>query len=251
MEEGRQPAAPPTIILVRPREEGNVGAVARAMANMGLDRLVLVEPATELGGVARGFGVGGWHVLDECQRATSLAAAVAPFRRVVGTTSGRGRELRHWQLLTPRQLATNLAEAETQQDCAIVFGAEDNGLTGEELDLCHPIVSIPSALSRPTLNLAQAVLIIAYELRLASRPETTAKSRAEVDRPEAGEVAGLLAKIGEVLEQIGYDDPTIHRGLVRSLGRLLRRADASRREARLLRRLTNRAYRRLQPRQLE
>ena len=85
--------SPPAVILVRPREEGNVGAAARAMANMGLERLILVEPAPPLGGVARGFGVGGWEILENAERAASFDDAVSPFGRLVGTASLRARTL--------------------------------------------------------------------------------------------------------------------------------------------------------------
>src|SRR5262245_2524072 len=89
----RRPPPSPVVVLVRPREEGNVGSAARAMANMGLDRLILVEPAAPLGKIARAFAVGAGHVLDAAVRVPSLAAAVAPFARVVGTTSTRDRRL--------------------------------------------------------------------------------------------------------------------------------------------------------------
>src|SRR5215212_9799814 len=83
----------PAVVLVRPREEGNVGSAARAMANMGLERLILVEPAPVLGKIARAFAVGAGHVLDRVLRVGSTAEAVAPFGRVVGTTSTRDRQL--------------------------------------------------------------------------------------------------------------------------------------------------------------
>src|SRR5215470_16034783 len=96
------------VVLVRPREEGNVGSAARAMANMGLSEMILVEPAAAIGPVATAFAVGARHVLDGARRAPDLAVALAPFRRVVGTTSIRDRR---WEvpLLTPRELPAHLA----------------------------------------------------------------------------------------------------------------------------------------------
>src|SRR5436305_769074 len=88
--DGREATA---VVLVRPREEGNVGSAARAMANMGLGRLVLVEPAPAFGDVAKAFAVGAGHVLQAAVRAASVEAALAPFARVIGTTSARDRRL--------------------------------------------------------------------------------------------------------------------------------------------------------------
>src|SRR5258708_15280341 len=82
------------VVLHRPREEGNVGSAARAMANMGLDRLILVEPAAVIGKIGNAFAVGARPILDNAERAArGLAAALAPFRRVIGTTSTRDRRL--------------------------------------------------------------------------------------------------------------------------------------------------------------
>ena len=81
------------VVLVRPTESGNVGAVARAMANTGLSRLVLVEPAAAIDRVARAFAVKAGYVLDGAVRVRSVEEAVAPFQRVVGTSSGRDRQL--------------------------------------------------------------------------------------------------------------------------------------------------------------
>ncbi len=237
--ESQAPAASrPAVVLVRPREEGNVGAVARAMANMGLGELLLVEPAPRLGGVARGFGVGGWHVLDAAHRVLSLRQAVAPFRRVVGTSAGRLRCLGRTRVLPPRELAPMIRGAPT----ALVFGPEDRGLTREELDLCNLVVQIPCAPEHPTLNLAQAVVIVAYELFLAAGPGIR---RPEEPPATAAELEGLLAAAGELLERVGFDHPHIHRALLRDVRRLTGRSGASSHEVRVLWRIVNRILRRL------
>ena len=238
---------PPAVILVRPREEGNVGAAARAMANMGLERLILVEPAPELGGTARGFGVGGWSVLDGAARAPSLSAAVAPFHRVVGTASRRQRNLRRQRVVTPRRLPGILAADPPGTAAALVFGPEDNGLTRKELELCHPVVAVPCSREHPTLNLAQAVLVLAYELFVATTdgetgPRPTPRPAAEREAlASAGELRALRRQAANLLLAIGLDDPPIRAGLLRDLRRLLSRAEPSVREIRVLRRLVNRA----------
>ncbi len=237
----------PAVILVRPQEEGNVGAVARAMANMGLGRLILVEPAAELGGVARGFGVGGWEVLDGAERVASLAAAVAPFHRLVGTSSSRERPLAHARVLTPRELPPIIAADSPETSTALIFGPEDNGLTRQELELCHLVVTVPCVAEHPTLNLAQGVLIVAYELRAAA---TRAASASGAQRPlpppaTVAEIDGLLAATSRLLHRLEFDHQHIHRGLLRDLRRLLARSEASSTETRILRRLVNRTLRRL------
>lgn len=234
----------PAVILVRPREEGNVGAVARAMANMGLERLVLVEPAPRLGGVARGFGVGGWEILERAVRAPSFKAAVADFGRVVGTTSRRERPMRRRRVLTARQLPEILESDPPGTETALVFGSETTGLRRAELERCSPIVAIPCTARNPTLNLAQAVLIVAYELHLARG----AAGREAVDGDALAttdEVDAFEDRLASLLLAIGYDHPPIHAGLLRDLRQLLARAGPSSRDVRILRRLLNRAASRL------
>ncbi|MEM7583146.1 MAG: TrmH family RNA methyltransferase [Acidobacteriota bacterium] len=241
----------PAVILVRPQEEGNVGAVARAMANMGLERLILVEPAPVLAGVARGFGVGGWEILDRAVRVPTFEAAIAPFGRLVATTSLRQRPLRRRRVISARRLPEVLAADPEGTETALVFGSESTGLEGRELELCSPVVAIPTAPRHPTLNLAQAVLIVAYELHMfgATLPE---ESSAVGESPDAAgplasaeQVDELRRAVDELLLDIGFDHPPIRAGLLRDVLRLVVRASPSDREIRILRRLGNRASRAL------
>ena len=221
----------PAVILVRPQEEGNVGAAARAMANMGLDELVLVEPAVELGELARRFAVGAGHVLDGLRREPSLHAALAPFQRAVGTTSGRDRVIAALAI-PPRALPAALAADPPATRTALVFGPEASGLTGDELALLHPWVSVPCAPVQPTLNLAQAVLIVAYELRVAQ--PATPSSR---DEPPAttAELEGFFAQLAELLERGGFARDDTYAGALRDLRQLCARAAPSAREVAILR----------------
>lgn len=232
----RQAAAPPAVVLVRPREEGNVGAACRAMANMGLSELRLVEPAAEIGGVGRMFAVGARDVLEGAARFPSLAEAVAPFRRVVGTTSARDRVL-PTPVVTPRELAVELA-AEEALPTALVFGSEVGGLTNEELALCQRIVTVPCAPRQPTLNLAQAVLVVAYELFVSPfwRPagEPLADTRDEPPAP-AEAVEGLFGHLEQALVEVGFARDTSFAGVLLDLRRLAARAGLTEREVTLLR----------------
>lgn len=233
----------PTVILVRPQEEGNVGAVARAMANMGLRRLILVEPAPTLGGVARGFGVGGWEILDQAERVDSFQAAAAPFGRLVATASRRQRPLRRNRIVSPRRLPDVLAADPAGTQTAIVFGPEDSGLRRRELDLCDPVVVVPCEPQHPTLNLAQAVLILAYELRLSSTDSDDPLPEEQAPLASVAEIDALEEHLSKILRLISYDHQPIHAGLLRDLRRLVIRAEPNSREVGMLRRLCNRAVR--------
>jgi TrmH family RNA methyltransferase len=228
---------PPAVVLVRPREEGNVGSTARAMANMGLSRLILVEPAPELGGTARAFAVGARAVLDGAVRVASLPEALAPFRRVVGTTSTRDRRL-GIPILAPRELPAwltqNAPDTAPDTPTALVFGPEVGGLTNEELALAGAVVTIPCSPVQPTLNLSQAVLILAYELFLA-RGETPAGDAWEEPPATAGEIDGLLGHAADVLTEVGFARDDSFHGVLRDLRRLAARAAPASRDVRILR----------------
>ncbi|PYQ55861.1 MAG: tRNA (cytosine(32)/uridine(32)-2'-O)-methyltransferase TrmJ [Acidobacteria bacterium] len=230
---GASGMTPPAVVLVRPREEGNVGSAARAMANMGLERLILVEPAAGIGKIATAFAVGARHVLDRLERAPDLHQALAPFRRVIGTTSTRDRRL-GIPLLSPRELPGWLAQDGPEVPTALVFGPEVGGLTNEELALASAVVTIPCAPVQPTLNLAQAVLILAYELFLARGGET-----APVSPPEppasAAEIDGLLEHASQVLQRVGFARDDSYQGVLRDLRRLAARAAPDSRDVRILR----------------
>jgi TrmH family RNA methyltransferase len=223
----------PAVVLVRPREEGNVGSAARAMANMGLERLILVEPAAEIGKIATAFAVGARHVLDGIERVSDLHQALAPFRRVIGTTSTRDRRL-GIPLLAPRELPGWLAQGGPDVPTALVFGPEVGGLTNEELALASAVVTIPCSPVQPTLNLAQAVLILAYELFQARGDEA-----APVAPPEppasAAEIDGLLEHAAQVLQKVGFARDDSYQGVLRDLRRLAARAAPDSRDVRILR----------------
>ena len=240
MEDSRSHTA---VVLVRPREEGNVGAAARAMANMGLGRMILVEPAPAFGDVARAFAVGAGHVLQAAVRAGSVPAALAPFARVIGTTSARDRRL-GVPLLTPRELPGFLAQDPPGTPTALVFGPEVGGLTNEELSFASAVVIVPCAPVHPTLNLAQAVLLLAYELHLASGAAPALPDERETPATGA-EVDGLFAHLTPVLARAGFDRDTSFPGVLRDLRGLASRAALSAREVAILRGICRRVDRAL------
>ena len=155
-----------SIILVEPSLAVNVGAVARAMKNMGFSRLRIVYPdgtAEHLSDPARRMSAGSEEILEQAQVFPSLGEALADIHVVAGCTArkGQGRN----PLLDPRGLREHVARLGPETRFGLVFGREDRGLTNAELDLCHLVVTVPTAPEHPSLNLAQAVLLICYELR--------------------------------------------------------------------------------------
>ena len=241
-----RPGATPAVILVRPQEEGNVGAVARAMANMGLEELVLVAPECEPGRLAEAFAVDAREILEARRTHDDFAEAVAPFERLVATSSSRGRTLPRAPL-APRDLPSVLAGDPPGTRAALVFGGERSGLTTEELARCDPLVTIPTAARQPTLNLSQAVLVLAYELwlararegRAASRTAATAPAEVQVAAPlppaTAGEVEGLFGQLEPLLRDIGFARDDTFESVLRDLRRLAARASLTSREVIVLR----------------
>lgn len=210
------------------------------MANMGLEELVVVDPAAPIADTARAFAVTAAPILDRVRRVDSVAAALAPYSRVVGTTSTRSRVLGR-RLLTARELPAYLAADPLETPTALVFGPESSGLTREELALCEPLVAVPCAPELPTLNLAQAMLIVAYELHLARSGGTLEEPRERRGDGEgaglatAAELEGLFEQAGLALRSIGFARDTTFERVRLDLRHLLSRAAPSGREVALLR----------------
>jgi len=224
--------APPAVVLVRPREEGNVGAVCRAMANMDLADLRLVEPAAALGSIARAFAMHAHDILDGARRFSDLGAALADREVVVGTASLRERT---WAqpVLEPRELPGWLAREAAGARVALVFGSEVSGLTAEELARASVLVRIPAAPAQPTLNLAQAVLVVAYELYVARGAPGTSELVA-AERAKAAQLESLFSRLEALLAEVGFARDTTFRRVALDLRQLLGRAQLSEREAVIL-----------------
>jgi TrmH family RNA methyltransferase len=220
-------------VLVRPRRPANVAAACRAMKNMGLRTLWLVEPGPGLDDPgARSLAYGAWDVLDGARRASSLLEAVSGSVAVVGTS---GRDVTGaW---TPRELATAAGRLAGGGPLSLVFGPEASGLTRAEMDLCHSLVHVPTDPVHPSLNLAQAVLLLAYELRLAALTEAGA-AVGDVGgeaRAPAGELEQAVRELREALLEIGFLDPASPDRVLTELRRLLARGGPTPREVVLLR----------------
>jgi TrmH family RNA methyltransferase len=228
------------IVLVRPSRPANVAAACRAMKNMGLRTLWLVGASPELGDEAsRALAYGAWDVLDAARRADSLMEAVSASLAVVGTTALPVAEA--W---SPRRLAEQAEGLAGAGVLSLVFGPEATGLSAAERALCHRLVRIPTDEAQPSLNLAQAVLLLAYELRLAflARGGAPAAAAAEAgERASAGEVEQALGELREALLAIGYLDPQNPDRILAELRGLVTRARPTPREVVLLRGLAHQA----------
>ncbi len=155
------------IVLVEPQVPGNVGAVARALKNMGLARLVLVNPWFHNHPQARYMAHGSEDILDSAVIVDELSKAVVGSVLVVGTTR---RKRHNTPFMNPARAAGEIIESSFVGPVSVLFGREDRGLLNEELRFCQLLVKIPSSHTQPSLNLSQAVMIIAYELFSQSVP---------------------------------------------------------------------------------
>ena len=217
------------IVLVEPQHPGNIGGAARAMKTMGLRELALVNPYSFPHKEATDMAVGAADLLESAQVFGSLREAVAGCY-VVGS-SARLRSV-PLKTTTPRELAPRLAR-EVAGKVALLFGPERVGLSNEDFDLCHELVSIPADPEFRVLNLAASVQILAYELRLAQAPDLAgAPERAPVD---AGEMELFYEHLERVLMHVGFLNPKHPRQLMRRLRRLYARAAPDENEMNILR----------------
>lgn len=220
------------IVLVRPRRPANVAAACRAMKNMGLAALWLVDARPGWNEPeARAVAYGAWDVLDGARQASSLLEAVSGSGAVVGTS---GLEVAGtW---SPRRLAEDADGLAGGRALSLVFGPEDSGLSAAERALCHCVVRIPSAPEQPSLNLAQAVLLLAYELRLAYLAQGQPGAPAgEEPRASAGDVEQAVTELGDGLVAVGYLDEQNPGHILAELRGLVTRAQPTAREVVLLR----------------
>lgn len=222
------------IVLVEPREAGNMGSVARAMNNMGLKDLVLVRPRPHLVPQSYRMALNGAPILERAAICDDVSCAVADFDFVVGTTR-RSRSVRR-VTVSPREGAAEIAPLLRTNRCAVLFGREDRGLTNEEVELCQRLVTIPTSPGAESLNLAQAVLVTAYEVFLAAAEETgrTGDGRSR-KLASSSELEGLYGHMEEALLAIGYLDANNPKHMMRVIREVFARAGLDAREVSALR----------------
>lgn len=232
------------IVLVGTQHPGNIGSAARALKTMGLARLVLVAPERAPDAESSALAAGADDVLDDAARFGTLAEAVADCRLVLGCTA-RSRRIALDELWPRAAAERAVAEAAGGHEVALVFGRERTGLDNDELQLCHAAVHIPANPDYSSLNLAAAVQVLAYEVRLAllaaAGPEQPAVPRDPL--ASHAQLEGMFAQFGATLDAIDFHKGRAPESAMRKLRRLFLRADLDEREVRLLRGILSDAQR--------
>jgi len=194
-----------SIVLYKPKYAGNVGAVVRAAKNMGISKMIVVgaraldreqmkQRATHLAA----------DLLDEIQYRNSIEEILGCFNYIVGTTARRGKF--RGPFVTPHQAAESITNLSPNNRIALLFGPEDTGLANEHLRLCHCVVNIPTANAFTSLNLAQAVMILCYEIFIASLPDSDVVE-ATPKLALSSELEGMYDQIKQLLLEIGFLNP--------------------------------------------
>lgn len=219
-----------TCILVRPQHPGNIGSCARALANFGISSLRLVAPRVPPDHLeARRLAVGGLPVLERARAYPTLTAALHGCHLVVGTSRRRGKTRSLQPVATLRELLQTLTP---RQRVAILFGSEEHGLHNDDLARCHHIVNIPSAARCPSLNLAHAVAVVAYELSRVERGQETSPGQG---RATARECEQMFVHLQTALDAISFFPHSKPTSVMQELRACLARAQLTPQEVRVFR----------------
>ena len=223
------------IVLVETSHTGNMGSTARAMKTMGLTNLYLVNPLVKPDSQAIALSAGASDVIGNATIVDTFDEAIAGCSLVVGT-SARSRSL-PWPMLEPRECGQRSAMESEHAPVAIVFGRERVGLTNEELQKCHYHVAIPANPEYSSLNLAMAVQIISYEIRVAHLDRIAAHEpvREEEPYPLVDDLERFYAHLEETLHATGFIRPTHPGNIMSRLRRLFTRARPEAQELNILR----------------
>lgn len=225
---------PVRIVLVAPTHPGNIGAVARAMKTMGLSDLALVSPKVFPSEEATARASGADDVLEHALVTESLVEAISGCGFVVGA-SARLRGLQ-WPVVDPRYCAERIWTELAHTRVAVVMGPEHSGLTNDDLARCQQLVHIPTNPHFGSLNLAMAVQVICYELRMASGTPSVAEEEAREAPPAtAEELEGFHQHLEGLLGDVGFLNPDHPKQLKLKLRRLFHRARLDRNEINILR----------------
>ena len=220
------------IVLTNPSHPGNIGATARAMKNMGLSELYLVQPKVFPHHDATVRASGADDILAQITIVDSLQEALVGCEKVFAT-SARSRRL-EWPQCTPHEVALEIKNT-PDITTAIVFGRESSGLTNEELSLCHTHIHIPTVESFSSLNLAAAVQVIVYEIYAVSHEIINITTTADQDLATSDEQNGFFDHLRETMIRANFLNPQQPRKLMQRVRRLFQRAQMSKTEVNILR----------------
>lgn len=221
------------IVLVATSHPGNIGSTARAMKTMGLQRLYLVTPKVFPAREAHELAAGSDDILEQAVITDSLADALKGCH-IIFATSARARDLALPGFL-PEAAAQFITKADDKTEVAVVFGREHAGLTNDELLHCHYHINIPSNPSYSSLNLAQAVQIIAYELRMKLLSPIADVEMGNDELATSDEVELFYTHLQDVLVAIDFLKPSNPKKLVQRLRRLFNRSQLESTEINILR----------------
>ena len=207
------------IILSGSKYPGNVGSAARAMFNMGLERLVLAAPQCTINEESYRMAKSGKPILESAKICKSVKSALKGIRFLVGTTgkSGGYRTPAH----SPRSLVPKILAHAAQQKVGILFGPEDTGLVDDDLQFCQMLIRIPTQHKGHSINLAQSAMIVCYELLLGSLEREPARV---VRLASLEQVEAMYAQLEKALLDIGFLQPQNARHMMFSLRQMLGRA---------------------------
>ncbi|BCK02526.1 tRNA (cytosine(32)/uridine(32)-2'-O)-methyltransferase TrmJ [Vibrio cholerae] len=223
------------VVLVGTTHSGNIGSAARAMKVMGLSQMVLVDPQCQVDAQAIALAAGASEIALNAQIYPTLEAAVADCGLVVGT-SARSRTL-EWPMLDPRECGEKLISEANQHSVAMVFGRERTGLTNEELQLCHYHVCVPANPEYSSLNLAMAVQLLSYEVRMAylALQQSSQSSTLQEEYPRHQELERFYAHLEQVIMQTEFISAQQPGQVMNKLRRMFTRARPEAQEINILR----------------
>lgn len=192
-----------TIVLNKPKYPGNVGSIARCARNMGIGKIFVVGnkdlSLEEMKQMSTHFAAG---IVERIQHFDQLDEALANFHYIIGTTSRRGSG--RGPCVSPREMAELVVDVSQHNEVAVLFGPEDTGLSNDDLRFCHLLVTIPTSKRMKSVNLAQAVMILCYEIFVAHAgllEEFTSRMAS------SDELEGMYAQMKTVLMKIGFLHP--------------------------------------------
>lgn len=222
-----------TFCLVHPESPGNIGSAARALKNMGFTRLALVSPHDPRGEESIRMAYRSREVLDRARLFPDLSAALSETEWVVGVS---GRKRKEGGMESIEALAPEIWERAGRQKVTLLFGPEGTGLSNEALSRCHRTAFIPTGAGFSSLNLAQAVLLVAAALHRAVPPASSGPNGnpARIIAPVA-EVESLFEEMEWMLEKIGFLKPPGNKIVLKRLRKIFTRAEADSEEVKLLR----------------
>lgn len=223
------------VVLVETSHPGNIGAVARAMKNMGMNQLRLVTPKYFPHADATARASGADDVLKRASVHDTLPEAIADCQIVLGA-SARDRTI-SWPSVTARECAEKWVDVAGGANIALVFGRENSGLKNHELDLCHYLLRIPCNAEYSSLNLAAAVQVVCYELFVASGREYASSigDRGEEPLATAEQMEGFYLHLQQTMADIGFLHPERSKSIMRRLRRVFNRAWLDTKELDILR----------------